>query len=97
MTYEGKTPISDKFLSTEEGCFFDFISKVEARLREGKREYGDSSFKGKLKLEEIQQELLDVAGWASIEWFKLERLKQHMSRSTEEVYNVWDDGDLTSF
>lgn len=54
-----------------------YFEELEARLEAGAKEYGDDSFKkSTLKLiGEIQEEILDIAGWGYILWKKLEDLK----------------------
>lgn len=56
--------------------FEDFAARIRGRLEVGKREYGDSSFRRPMVelVGEIQEELLDVAGWAFILYSRLERL-----------------------
>lgn len=54
-----------------------FVAAVSGRLEAGAREYGDHSFRrpaGEL-VREIEQELLDVAGWSFILWARLGALK----------------------
>ena len=54
-----------------------FASKVHARLVEGERVFDNRSLdKPHLDLiEEIQQELEDIAGWGVLLWIRLERVK----------------------
>ena len=54
-----------------------FASKVHARLVEGERVFDNRSLdKPHLDLiEEIQQELEDIAGWGVLLWIRLERIK----------------------
>ena len=54
-----------------------FAAKVHARLVQGERIYGDASLeKCNLNLvDEIQQELEDIAGWGVLLWIRLERIK----------------------
>lgn len=61
-------------------AFAEFCRRVEARLAQGARVYGDSSLDLPTPrlLNEIQQELEDVAGWSVLLWARLERIrKQH--------------------
>lgn len=55
--------------------YFDALDK---RLEQGQKEYGDKSFCESTSelLDEIQQEVLDIAGWSYILWERLERLKK---------------------
>lgn len=54
-----------------------YLIRLRARLEAGASEYGDASFAKSTPslLDEIQQELEDVSGWAFILWAKLERLR----------------------
>ena len=54
-----------------------FESMVRRRLRRGARDYGDASFARPVTdlLDEIEQELADVAGWAAVAFEKLARLR----------------------
>ena len=59
-----------------------FSSLVCARLDAGKLEYGDRSFSqpsGEL-LDEIEEELLDVIGWAYPLWCRLRKLRAAIDR-----------------
>jgi hypothetical protein len=69
-----ETPISDKALKDD---WPKFSSALYQRLLQGKTDYGDTSFcKEPLQLIcEIQEELMDVCGWAFINHCVLERLK----------------------
>ncbi len=58
-----------------------YFAELDERLRVGAACYGDKSFdktEGRL-LQEIQEEILDIAGWSYILWVKLERLKKKLS------------------
>ena len=54
-----------------------FETIVRRRLRRGARDYGDASFARPVTdlLDEIEQELADVAGWAAVAFEKLARLR----------------------
>lgn len=54
-----------------------FAAKVHARLVQGERVFDNRSLdKPHLDLiEEIQQELEDIAGWGVLLWIRLERIK----------------------
>lgn len=60
--------------------FNDFVYALEARLDAGEQEYGDSSFsKHPLVLvQEIQEELLDVANWAFILYSRMSSIKDEL-------------------
>lgn len=54
-----------------------YFWELEKRLKIGAECYGDKSFdktEGRL-LQDIQEEILDIAGWSYILWAKIERLK----------------------
>ncbi len=74
--YEGGTaPLThDERFAAE---FEDYATAILARLAKGHVQYGDKSYERSINelAGEIQQELLDVAGWAFIMYRKLERLK----------------------
>lgn len=57
----------------------EFAAAVESRLAQGARDYGDKSFSREPAelIEEIRQELRDVAGWA----FVLDRRLATMARA----------------
>lgn len=54
-----------------------FIRGLRDRLEAGAVEYGEQSFERPVAqiLSEMQEELLDVAGWAFIGWTRLQRLR----------------------
>ena len=62
--------------------FEDYFVAVRARLRQGEREYGGRSFSAdpRVLLEEIRDELRDVAGWAFILDCRLERVAAAFDR-----------------
>lgn len=55
----------------------EFVAKMRKRLRAGADAYGDVSFsRDPLQLiDEVEQELLDVAGWSWILYHRLQKLK----------------------
>ena len=55
-----------------------FVARLRARLITGAATYGDASFTRPAPelVDEVQQELEDVAGWSLLLWIRLERLKQ---------------------
>ena len=54
--------------------FSDFINTVATRLETGHAEYGDGSFTRSHDelTEEIEEEILDIIGWAFIRWVKMQ-------------------------
>lgn len=68
------TPESDKAIKRSN----KFFKAIRARLIVGKRTYGDKSFYSPLEktILEIQEELMDVCGWAVVLNSKLEDLKK---------------------
>ena len=63
-----------------------FMGRVRARLAAGARDYGDASFHrpvGEL-VDEIQQEVEDVAGWGLILWLRLDRMREAVDRVAAE-------------
>lgn len=54
-----------------------FVALLRARLKVGAQQYGDRSFQRPLVevLGEIEQELVDIAGWGLIAWVRLQRLR----------------------
>ena len=71
------TPKSDAALER----FAEFTGRVHERLVNGKRVYGDGSFERdpKALVEEIRQEVLDVAGWAFILYQRLSEMESVLS------------------
>lgn len=54
-----------------------FVTRLRARLAAGAREYGDRSFTRPPAelVDEVMQELEDVAGWSLLLWLRLDRLR----------------------
>ena len=54
-----------------------FVQRLRARLVAGAATYGNRSFTRPAAelVDEIQQELEDVAGWGLLLWLRLERLR----------------------
>ena len=50
-----------------------FMHKVMKRLEKGEREYGNRSFRKPTRklVKEVEEELLDVLGWAFIIWGRM--------------------------
>ena len=59
-----------------------FVGLLRERLRVGALQYGDTSFRRPLNevIGEVEQELLDVAGWGLIAWTRLRRLREGVQR-----------------
>jgi hypothetical protein len=59
------------------GPYEYYFQRLRERLVVGAREYGNKSFEktNNELLKEIQEEILDVAGWSYILWEKIERLR----------------------
>ncbi|MFH2002976.1 MAG: hypothetical protein ABIK28_25140 [Planctomycetota bacterium] len=55
----------------------DFMEAIRIRLEKGRDEYGDSSFsRPPAELAgEIEEELLDVAGWAFFLWLRVRDIR----------------------
>lgn len=71
-----------------------FFARVQARLEQGERDYGNKSFTrpaGEL-LDEIQQELEDVCGWSTILWSRLQRLRDELAIGVPRGEPADDDG-----
>ena len=59
-----------------------FIARLRERLDAGAKQYGNSSFSrppGEL-LSEIQDELVDTAGWGLLLWARIARLRERVER-----------------
>ena len=58
--------------------FKQFINKLDKKMLEGYKEYGDVSFNLKSidLVGEIEQELLDICGWSLILWVHLNEIKK---------------------
>jgi len=58
----------------------EFMEAIKKRLETGKREYGDSSFTRPASelAGEIEEELLDVAGWAFFLWLKIKKMEHSL-------------------
>ncbi len=60
---------------------------MQHRLDRGHVEYGDDSFElSSYRLaDEIEEELLDIIGWAFIFWTKLQELKEKALKLDEKI------------
>jgi len=74
------TPISDKALDQ---MFPRFIAQLEERLEDGRVQYGDSSFlREPAELcGELEQEALDIAGWAFILFCRIHALHKKIKQA----------------
>lgn len=69
-----------------------FAQKVLDRLAEGERVFSNRSLllpTARL-LDEVQQELEDVAGWGALLWVRLERLRERVIREGEPRHEEED-------
>ena len=59
-----------------------FVGRLRARLKAGAKTYGNTSFTRSAAdlVDEIQQEIEDVAGWGLLLWIRLERLRGAVER-----------------
>lgn len=73
----GATPISDEAIARK---FQSFTERIKARLEMGRATYGDASFElpPAALVEEIRQEVLDVAGWAFVMYCRLQALEDRV-------------------
>lgn len=57
-----------------------FAAGVEARLADGARAYGDRSLRARpaALAGEVEEELLDVAGWSFMLWLRLRGLRRRL-------------------
>ena len=64
-----------------DAAFDRFVAHLRARLVAGAAAYGQVSFQRPCSelIDEIQQELEDVAGWGLILWVRLERLRARVA------------------
>ena len=60
----------------------DFVDRLYRKCAAGEATYGDKSFTTSTDagIREVQEELVDVAGWAMVEWIKLERLRESLKQ-----------------
>ena len=62
-----------------------FLGEVVSRMKVGSEEYGEGSYERPLGelLSEIQEELVDVAGWSSIMWARCEKIREQLKKMEE--------------
>jgi len=80
------TALWDGSPDTPLASFPAFCAAIAGRLAAGAKEYGDVSFTrpvGDL-LEEIEQELFDVAGWAFVLWVRVRALRAEADPSVRD-------------
>lgn len=67
----------------------EFWQQLKARLEAGARHYGDASFRRQpaALAREIEEELLDVCGWAFVLWCRLRDLAGAMERKDLGIRN----------
>lgn len=60
-----------------------FVQRLRARLEAGAATYGDASFTRPAAelVDEIQQEVEDIAGWGLLLWIRLDRLLGAVERT----------------
>lgn len=60
--------------------FPEFVKRLEQRMEQGFKEYGDKSFDRSPKelLEEIEEELLDICGWSVVLYKRIKDLQKKM-------------------
>lgn len=73
--------------SKYEDKFIPFVEKLNAKMKQGFKDYGDKSFsRPPIELvEEIEEELLDICGWSMIMWCKLEDIKVKTKELNEKL------------
>jgi hypothetical protein len=78
-------PISDEKISS---MFPEYFRLIIKRLRTGADQYGDGSFSADpAKLcEELEQEVLDIAGWSFPIWCRIQDLKLRLKSIEEKLH-----------
>jgi hypothetical protein len=74
--------------------YAEYWRRVTRRVKKGQAEYGDASFLSSPVelLDELQQEVEDIAGWGYILWRRLERAKQLLLRDhSRAIFDECDD------
>jgi hypothetical protein len=74
------TPKSDQAITEQ---YDQFTARIRERLEMGRKVYGDTSFElpPPALVEEIRQEVLDVAGWAFVMYCRLQALEDRVTTS----------------
>ena len=59
-----------------------FVARLRARLETGAATYGNTSFTRPAVelIDEIQQEVEDIAGWGLLLWIRLDRLRSRVEQ-----------------
>ena len=72
-------------MTSQRSSFAEFGARVAQRIEKGRQVYGDRSFEKPLGelVGEIEEELLDIAGWSYVAWCRLHRLEQHSKELTD--------------
>jgi hypothetical protein len=62
-------------------AFPKFVDAVRSRLADDQKAYGDESFSRPVDelIGEIEEEMLDLAGWGFILWTRLQRVKSRLA------------------
>lgn len=62
-----------------------FVTRLREKLEAGARQYGNASFERPLVhlIREIQDELVDVAGWGLILWSRLQQLRDWVAQAEQ--------------
>ena len=73
-------PVSDDKIQNE---YPKYVADIKSRLLSGADTYGDTSFSmaPEKLVSEIQQEVLDISGWAFMLWDRLNTLKKRMEEA----------------
>ena len=76
MSEIGKKPL------TYEKYWKPYLRNLRSRLEAGATTYGDTSFERPIPqlIQEIQEELADVSGWALVMWGRLEEMKKALGQ-----------------
>ena len=73
-----------------------FLGLIKQRLEHGAREYGDESFKkqGVELVGMIEEEVLDIVGWAFVMWVAVRQFAERMRKYETEGDAVDGDADV---
>ena len=71
--------------------FAEFARAVNARLEAGRASYGDVSFSRHpaVLCGEVEQELLDVCGWAYVLWVRMRALRDALEGNAKTSAGAW--------
>jgi len=73
--------------------FREFCAGVARRLARGAIEYGGDSYLDDDVLRQVEEELMDVAGWASLQWAKVRRLRETVQEYADPAVGGTDCGE----